>query len=296
MISQYKHNIFYVTLMITLIYLLTCSYVYLFPFSLYILFLCKRKKQLLKLIILVSIIFILNFHIKRPPLKENDFYICVIKEVEKKDNSTLLKCKINKKKVLVYTTDHFDFTPGDSYKVFGELKTIESNTFDNGFNYQLYLKSKNIYNTIYASNLVYESHDFDIGIIRHQVLIYIESLGLKTVGYIKTFVLASKDDLDPLVVNSINGLGISHMFAISGLHTRLIIVFLSKLLKKNKYQVPIILAVLFTYLLLTNFTASLLRSSLFYVLIIINKKYKKPFDNLDLLSIVFLMLILYNPF
>ena len=296
MILPYKHNLFYIVLFITLLYLISLSDIYILPLIFYLFFLIKNKKGILILLFGVSLIFIIIFNMPREKIIEDNFYLCIVKQVDKNENTTKIRCKIKNENVLVYTTDHSNIIPGDIYKVFGELKEVETNTFDNGFNYQDYLKSKKIYYTIKASNIIYINHQIDVGIFRHKVLEYIDSLDLLTSGYIKTFILASKDDLNDDVIKSINNLGISHMFAISGLHTGLIIIFLSKLFKKSRFQVIIILVILLFYLLLTNFTASLLRSSLFYLLIVINKKYNKPFDNLDLLSIIFIVLILYNPF
>ena len=94
--------------------------------------------------------------------------------------------------------------------------------------------------------------------------------------------------------------GISHLFAISGMHVTLFITVLSFILYKiNKgniiNQIIIILFLIF-YMFLTNFSVSIVRASLLSILLILNKILKLKKSSLELLIYIFIFCICYNPF
>ena len=57
-----------------------------------------------------------------------------------------------------------------------------------------------------------------------------------SISYIKGFVFGDTKSLDEDIVNNLSINGISHLFAISGLHVTIIIVFIEKGLNKTKLQ------------------------------------------------------------
>ena len=100
--------------------------------------------------------------------------------------------------------------------------------------------------------------------------------------------------------NQINKIGISHLFAVSGLHVGLLVIAIKFLLNKikvvEKCEEYIIIAILMLYLLATSFAPSITRAAMMYVCLIINKHVGWKLLSLDVLSIVFVGLLLYNPF
>ena len=96
--------------------------------------------------------------------------------------------------------------------------------------------------------------------------------------------------------NTYRNNGIWHLFAISGTHINLIVLILHKLLKKVKFKNVLISAILFYFMFLTNYSASVLRVTIFYYL----KEFLKLFNiNLGSVKILFLtafIILLINPF
>ena len=96
-------------------------------------------------------------------------------------------------------------------------------------------------------------------------------------AYLKTFLLGDKSNLSTKVMSSYQENGISHLFAISGMHIALLSSLITRLLKKFKVteekRYYITSTILIMYLLLVGFSPSILRGVLFYLLFSLNKVY-----------------------
>ena len=116
-------------------------------------------------------------------------------------------------------------------------------------------------------------------------------------SFLKGLILGNKNDFDEDFEKSIKDNGIMHLFAISGLHVSLIIMMLEKLLRLfriKKEEICISVFLLF-YMVITSFSPSIIRAILMYYLALINKKKKMGFSSLDIISIVYIFLIMINP-
>ena len=170
---------------------------------------------------------------------------------------------------------------GDKIKVYGKLKTVNS-SYKKTYNYiiinKLYLLRKN-------NNFIY----------------YVRSKILKSKNpYIPLFILGDKTGINKDVMSKYRFLGISHLFAISGMHISLLVVMISFVLKKtkinNKLLFFIVSIFLVAYLFLTGLSASILRAVLFYILLSINKIYKISFKLIDIFILVISISLIINPF
>ena len=89
--------------------------------------------------------------------------------------------------------------------------------------------------------------------------------------YLKTFLLGDKSNLSTKVMSSYQENGISHLFAISGMHIALLSSLITRFLKKFKVteekRYYITSTILIMYLLLVGFSPSILRGVLFYLLL-----------------------------
>ena len=112
--------------------------------------------------------------------------------------------------------------------------------------------------------------------------------------------MADKSEFDHELLNEINILGISHLFAVSGLHVGLLVMALNYLMgsviKKKMYIEIMISILLVIYMIITSFSPSVVRASLVYVFLVLNKNTGDKLSNLDILSIVFVLTLLFNPF
>lgn len=184
---------------------------------------------------------------------------------------------------------------GDKIKVIGELKQPNKNTTKNLFNYQEYLKRKNIYFTMTISSYQKLSSTKNIYYIIKQKLID----RLNSHPYLYTFILGDKSYLSNEVIASYQENGISHLFAISGMHINLLssmILFLLKKLKikeNNSYFLTMLFLLL--YLWIVGFSPSIVRGVLFFILFSLNKIYYFYIKPLNIYILVVFITLMINP-
>ena len=168
---------------------------------------------------------------------------------------------------------------GIKLRVEGNIDNPKSNTIPNTFNYKKYLKSKNIYKVMsvenykvinYKTNIIYK--------IKNKIIKKVDKY--KSKRYISAFILGDKKYLDDEVKNHYQELGVSHIFAISGMHVSLITGILFFILKKIKDNLKyfIVISFLIIYVFLTGLQASVLRSVSFFIVNNLNKKYSFDLD------------------
>ena len=183
---------------------------------------------------------------------------------------------------------------GDIYNIKGIIKIPEEPTTKGLFNYRKYLRIKNIdyimtiksIKKIKSTNNVF--YLFKRSIIKR----------LNNNPYLYTFLLGDKSLINKDVLTSYQENGISHLFAISGMHISLlsgiILKVLGRLNENKRYLLTGIL--LFIYLLLVGFSPSILRGVLFFYIFNINKIYYFYINKINLYIIVLSITLLINPF
>lgn len=297
-LSLYKFRFIYFA--IGLIILL-CSFSKIILFVLFIpyfLFISKQHKDLLKPVVILLFFFsglslIWNMN---TPVGDVEFSMW-ISAVEEKENSTKYTGRIDYRKVIVYGDSGYSM--GDVVRVTGEVNEIEDVTIPGGFDYKAYLKSQGISHVVFADELIFKDNYFHFSMIGEKIEDYIDHFLPRSKAYIKTLILADKSDFEDDLKQSINALGISHLFAVSGMHIGLLVLILKKGLSNvfdSDYIIEgVITLILLLYCIITNFTPSVLRASLMVILLFANNKLKHPFSSIDILSIVFLLLLCANP-
>ena len=189
----------------------------------------------------------------------------------------------------------FKYNLGDKIKVFGTIKVPEKNKAKNLFNYQKYLKRKDIYYIFKVTSIKKITNNKNIYyFIKQKLITYLDD------PYLSTFIIGDKSKISKEVTTSYQKNGISHLFAISGMHITLLSSIILKILKKIKVRETkryfITSIILLFYLAITNFSASILRGVLFFILFSINKIYYfyiKP-TNLFLIATSITLLINEN--
>ena len=76
----------------------------------------------------------------------------------------------------------------------------------------------------------------------------------------------------------------------------IILFILKKVSYNNKLNYLVVILFLLFYLFLTNFSSSILRTSIMFILMAINKCYNLKVKNIDIICLVLIIIIIINPF
>ena len=249
------------------------------------------------ILLIVLIISIIRINIKPNLLYKEDSTITgIIQNIEYEEDYYKLTIK-GKEKVLgsFYSKNKIDIHLGDKIKVSGIISEPTNPTLINTFNYKQYLNNKNIYHLINIDsikvisknrNIYYKVKEFVYKRLNHNKCLY-------------TFIVGDKFYLSQEIKNSYQENGISHLFAISGMHITLLSNIIMKILsilkvkEHKKYLITSIL--LFIYLLIVGITPSILRGVLFFIVFKYNNLYYFYIKPTNLFILVLSISLLINP-
>ena len=181
---------------------------------------------------------------------------------------------------------------GDKLKLAGTFTKPTINTTEYLFNYNKYLKRQGIYFIINIKELTLLNKNTNLFYL-------IKDFSFKRTNnpYLRTFILGDNSLLAKNILKNYQELGISHLFAISGMHISLLSTILLKLLTKidEKAKYLIVSIILLGYLLLVGFLPSVLRAVLFFILFSINKIYYFYIKPVQIYIIVLVISLFINP-
>ena len=222
----------------------------------------------------------------------NKPFIGRIIDIQIKEDKKVLTIK-NKDKIIVYLKNNNNTKLGDIVKVTGKYEIPNKNTIASEFNYQKYLYNHDTYYLMYNPEFEVLNKNTSI---RYKIKEFIINRceEYQNNGYLKAFIIGDKSQLDTYTLYQNNG--ISHLFAISGMHIGFISFFILFILKKFKYKNIITMLILIFYTMLTNLSASIVRSLLFFFLIMLKNKYDINTSNQNILLLTISILLLINPY
>lgn len=188
---------------------------------------------------------------------------------------------------------------GSSITVNGNLVQPSINTIPNTFNYKEYLYNKHIYWTVNIKSI--KLNNDNISFIYRIKNAFITRLNKFTSNeYLYAFILGDKNYIDSDTYEKFSNNGVTHLFAVSGMHVSFLVLaiefFLNKFKVNSKITSSLIISFLIFYMFLIGFTASVVRASLLYILLLINKKLNINIKGIFVLYILFLFLLIINPF
>ena len=251
----------------------------------------KKSKILLRfsLLVLIYTIYITKNDIYHSKYKDEKIIYGYINSI--KENQIEL---IGKEKIIV-KTKNTNYKLGDYIKCYGKMNNVNHNTNFNLFDYNNYLKSKKIYHIFNANKIIkYKNNNKIRYKLKNKIKDRINN------NYTYAFILGDTSLIDDNVKDTYRSNGISHLFAVSGMHitlfTTVLLFILSKTIK-NKYIVnSIIFIFLVFYMFLTNFSPSVIRASFLFIILSFKKLFNKKISAIKALIIILDIMLLYNPY
>ncbi len=304
--SAYKallNNWFLVAFFLLLFIIAYKCIVAVFLFIAYALYLFKKNRMIFYAGLTVTLLFITRFAYEEKkyepaPVDDAIGFVTDVKSYKHYNRITLAS---GNKKYYVYDASFKPLDIGDKIEVKGSRGNVEGARIEGGFDYRNYLKQRRVNGVVKAGSVKVVGKRFDPGLIRQKLYRHLDSLFDEPVlSFLQAIILGESGGFADDFQEAIKINGISHLFAISGLHVGLLIIFLNRffrLIKINQGRSEtIILGILFLYALLVNFTPSIVRAVLLYDGYYLNKRLKLGFSSLDLLSLIFVLLVLWNPY
>ena len=264
----------------------------------------KKSKTILLFSIVFTIITFLYTVLKVNTIphsiyKEGNY---IVKGIIKKCNISEDKTTItlsNKEDILITDYNKSNCYIGSTIKVTGTLKKPNNNTLFNTFNYRKYLYSQNISYIMTSEKITILSTETNTfysiqNFIRNHIQKY------KTKDYLEAFILGDKNNIDEDVMNSFQNNGISHLLSISGMHISLlsliILFLLNKISKRKLFNYFLVIICLIFYALLTGLSPSVVRATLLFIALTINKVFNLKIKTIYLLIIICDLALINNPY
>ena len=188
---------------------------------------------------------------------------------------------------------------GELVKLEGSVNEPLKNTIPNTFNYKRYLYNNHIYKTFQADQITLSNKTSLLNQIKSLFIKRINNMG-SSKAYLYAFILGETAYIGNDAYQNYQENGTTHLFAVSGMHISLLVLILRNIMKKIHLKENLgnilIIIFLFFYMFLIGFTPSVIRGSLLFIFLLMNKKLKLNLSTTTVLYILFLFLIIINPF
>ncbi|HRY78173.1 MAG TPA: ComEC/Rec2 family competence protein, partial [Candidatus Izemoplasmatales bacterium] len=189
---------------------------------------------------------------------------------------------------------------GDEVEIRGDRGATTFSRIPHTFDYRKFLSAEGIVGVLYAKEVHILGHRFTLNQIRTAVRDYLQSTFPGEEGGLMTYVLLGDNDLlSAATTEAVNDLGISHLFAISGMNVAMMAAFLERLLKtlylRREWRQGIVLGMLGIYTVIAGCPISLVRAALMVGCVYLKEGGKWPFTRLDTLSMILIGCLILRP-
>ena len=193
-----------------------------------------------------------------------------------------------------------EYKIGDIVELYGNLEIPSNNTNFNLFNYKKYLYYEGI-----NFNLKIDSYKKNVSCnnffywLKSVIDNRINKIG-SSAGYMKALILGDDSNISSSIVKTYQNIGISHLFAISGMHiylfTGILLFLLKKIIPNEKISYFIIILFLQIYMFLTGYSSSIVRASTVFTLLSLNKVFRLNIKTFNVFLFGISLIIFINPF
>lgn len=269
----------------------------------------KRLKTLLQqnsfyfiLLILTTLYLCINLFLipneSKYQIDESEF-ILTIENIRYKEDKVTIEFS-GQENLISYYKDDFPYSLGDKVKVIGTLKEANNNTIPNLFNYKKYLYNNDIHYILDINEIIpLQKNNNLIFKIKNFLINRIENISLNK-EYLYAFILGETYYIDSDIKDNYQFNGVSHLLAIGSSSITIItclVTYLFHKFKINDYLYLLFMIILvFIYIVLTNYSVSIIRCGLAFILTYINKKLKLNIKYQNLLILITSISLFYNPY
>ncbi len=245
----------------------------------------------------------INFLIKRSGSMPADTtkFTGVLKKVQIEEDKVKFNIDVGHENVVcnyyVENATYDEYLLGTEVEIEGKLKAPKNNTVPNTFNYKEYLYYHDTYYTCTVDEI--KVLDDNIGIfyeIKNAIVKRIMSFDTK--DYLYTLIIGDKTLLDDEVYEQYRENGVTHLFAISGMHIGLfsgiILCILKKCGFKDKASYIVTMTFIWLYAFLVGFSPSVLRACLLFTLLGVFKALDIKINTIKVLFLTAAILLFYN--
>lgn len=192
---------------------------------------------------------------------------------------------------------------GQSYIVEGKIEE-QKMAHPYAFNMAAYLRSHNARGVIIVENWHYREQRFSVSYFfakqRKRLLTHIEHHFPSSIAAeAQALLVGSTELVDETVARAYEKLGITHLFAISGLHVALMsFIFFESLLRfriRRQLALLLLICALPTYAIIVGGAPSVWRAVLMVELVVCARFFRWRMSTIDALSIAFIILLILNP-
>ena len=231
-------------------------------------------------------------------IDESEF-ILTIENIRYKEDKVTIEFS-GKENLISYYKDDFPYSLGDKVKVIGTLKEANNNTIPNLFNYKKYLYNNDIHYILDINEIIpLQKNNNLIFKIKNFLINRIENISPNK-EYLYAFILGETYYIDSDIKDNYQFNGVSHLLAIGSSSITIItclVTYLFHKFKINDYLYLLFMIILvFIYIVLTNYSVSIIRCGLAFILTYINKKLKLNIKYQNLLILITSISLFYNPY
>ena len=187
------------------------------------------------------------------------------------------------------------YVVGDYVYVEAIVKPYRKQTIPHGFNASQYFLSNNVRGYLHIEDIKKIGYKPHLMTFRYHLLN--ETNQFKSSPWIQSFLFGQSIN-DTEVKGIFSNMGLIHLLQASGMHIYMLMLLVRKLLfyvdVKSHYQDLFACMIYLIFAYLHQFDLSLLRFFLMYILVLVNKRAKLRFSQLDLVQFVFLALLIYR--
>lgn len=301
--KQFINNIFIIAFFVLLLLLTLINWLTIIPLLLYCYYLCKRNKCLFISAVILSALVLTNYIFLETTLTSDakGSFSGLVVDLKKSEKYQKITIRSGMYKNIIYDYDFLDIKVGEIIQGDGQILKSDPARVEGAFDYRHYLKNHKITKVVRANTLRITGTRFTLNKIKADFLVYLDTyFDGQTLTFLQALLIGEDEGFTDEFKEAVTDNGILHLFAVSGLHIMLFVGIITKILqffhlKENIINI-IISIFLFVYLILTGFTASVLRAALMYELGLVNKHLKLGFSSADIISLCFLILVIINPY